>query len=156
MKIKITEAQLKQLVREEAIRFKRVLELEKKKKELQIQLKELYEGDYAMEAGMNSEVEEGFLDFLRPNPEEKRNKIKALVQQHPHYGKVVSYWAQETGQSEEEVFNQLLDFMNKEASIVDGELKGVGSIVYNPQIKAFVNKTKFSMPYGFTSNNGDM
>lgn len=156
MKIKITEAQLKQLVREEAVRFKRVLELEKKKKELQIQLKELYEGDYAMEGGMNPEVEEGFLDFLRPNPEEKRNKIKALVQKHPHYGDVVRHWAQETGQSEEEVFNQLLDFMSKEASIVDGELKGASSIVYNPQIKAFVNKTKYSMPYGFSSNNGDM
>lgn len=54
-KIQITKSQLKQLINEEANRYRKVLELEKKKKEILKQLSELYEMDY----GMEPEVDEG-------------------------------------------------------------------------------------------------
>lgn len=55
MKVKITKSQLKQLIKEEANRYKKVLELQERREQLIQQIVEMYESD------MDIDMEEGWL-----------------------------------------------------------------------------------------------
>jgi hypothetical protein len=147
MKIKITESQLKQLIKEEATRYRRVLELEKKREDVLKQLSELYDGDYMESSNqMMPEMEEGLFDFMKsPSPGDKRKEIEDYIQNHPSYSRTAAHVAQATGQSVDEVQEQLVNFLLKNATLADGQLKGVmGGISYNKTTREFVNKTKSS------------
>ncbi len=159
MKIKITQSQLKELIKEEANRYKRVLELQKKREEIIQQLNEMYENDFAMEnSPMAPEMEEGLLDFFKKeNPEQKKAELAQYVQNHPSYSQTAQHVAQTTGQSVDDVQAQLIDFLMKNATLADGQLKGVmGGISYDKTTKQFINKTKISAPYGPMSGKGEI
>jgi len=150
MKIKITESQLKQLIKEEANRYRRVLELEKRREEIVQQLNEMYEGDIAME---DVTFDEGAFDFVKnifkgDSSEAKKQQMLDFVTKHPRLKDVPNFWAQKTGEAPEIILDKLVDFLAKEANIIDGQLKGVKHLAYDATTKQFVNKTISSAPYG--------
>lgn len=145
-KIKITPTQLKKLIKEEATRYRKVIELEQRKEQIISQLNEMYKQNQAIE------MEEGIFGnlFSKGNSEAKREQIKQLIAKHPHFSDTAEHWATITKQPIENVENQLLDFFVKHAKVIDGKLKGVnGGITYDTINKQFVNKTAFG-----TSHNG--
>lgn len=149
MKITITNSQLKQLVKEEAKRYKKVLDLEKKKAEVIQQLNELYDGDSPV---AEVEMEEGMFDFLKSkSPEQKRQEMYDYVQNHRVLSQTAGTIAAKTGQPEDAVLNQLIDLMVKDGNIVDGKLTGIKQFNYDYANKKFVNKTVTSIPYGPSS-----
>lgn len=158
MKIKITQNQLKELIKEEANRYKRVLELQKKREEIIQQLNELYETDFAMEnEPMAPEMEEGLFDFFKKeNPADKAQRMRNYILKHPNLQDVPAYWAQKTGLSEAEILEKLVLFLAKEADIVDGKLTGVKSLSFDSATQEFVNKTKVSAPYGPMSGKAEL
>lgn len=152
MKITITNSQLKQLVKEEAKRYKKVLDLEKQKAEVIQQLNELYENDMDVMETEMPEMEEGMFDFLKSkSPEQKRQEMHDYVQNHRVLSQTAGTIAAKTGQPEDVVLNQLIDLMVREGSIIDGKLTGVKQFNYDYANKRFVNKTVTSIPYGPSS-----
>jgi len=158
MKIKITESQLKQLIKEEANRYRRVLELQKRREEIINQINEMYEGDIAME---EASFDEGAFDFVKnmfkgENPEVKKQQMRDFVTRHPRLKMVPGFWAEKTGEAPEVILDKLVDFLAKEANIVDGKLSGVKHLAYDAAAKQFINKTISSAPYGPMSGAGEL
>lgn len=91
MKITVTKEQLKQIIKEEANRYKRVLELQKRKEEIKQELNELYEMDMAEPGAGPGLEDEGFFgnvgkkigNVILGTDEEWRKKLEAYFAQTP-------------------------------------------------------------------------
>lgn len=155
--MKISHSELTQIIKEEVARYKKIKLLEQRKTQILRQLNEMnvcqecgskYE-DTSMEEGSDKMVDEilGKL-FSKKKPEEKKAEMKALIMKHPTYSQVPSDIAEKYEKDESHIMDLLIDFFAQEGEIVDNQLKGIKSFVYDPKADKFVNKTKVSVPYG--------
>ena len=79
--MKITKEQLQQIIKEEAAKYKKVLELEKRKSAIVKQLNEMYEDECYMEEGLGDTKFGQKLGFK--SDEQKRKDALDYIMSHP-------------------------------------------------------------------------
>lgn len=162
--MKISHSELTKIINEEVARYKKIKLLENRKKQI---LRQLNEMKTCQECGSKYEesVDEGsdkMVDeilgklFSKKSPEEKRKEMQDFIKKHPTYSQVPGDISEKYKKDEAHILELLTDFFLQEGQIVDNQLKGVKSFVYDPKADKFVNKTKVSMPYGPMSGKQEL
>lgn len=164
--MKITQAELKQIIKEEVERYRQIKLLENKKQAILRQLDEMkvcqecgkaYEE--SMEEGSDKMVDEilGSL-FGKKDPAEKKAAMKTFILKHPTYKNVPGDIAEKFKKDKAHILDKLVDFFTKEGTLTDNDTKlaGVKAFVFDPKSDSFVNRTKTSVPYGPSSSTGEL
>jgi len=166
--MKISQTELKQIIKEEVERYKKIKLLENKKKAILHQLNEMkvcqecgtkYEEsmEESMEEGSDKMVDEILSSlFGKKDPAAKKAEMKAFILKHPTYREVPGDIADKFEKDEAHILDQLVDFFTKEGILADNKLSGIKSFVFDPKSDSFVNRTKISMPYGPSSGKGEL
>ena len=168
--MKISETELKQIIKEEVERYRKIKLLENKKQAILRQLNEMkvcqecgtkYEEsmEESMEEGSDKMVDEilGSL-FGKKDPAAKKDEMKAFILKHPTYKNVPGDIADKFKKDEAHILGKLVDFFTKEGTLTDNNTKltGVKAFVFDPKTDSFVNRTKTSVPYGPSSATGEL
>ena len=165
--MKISQTELKQIIKEEVERYKKIKLLENKKKAILHQLNEMkvcqecgtkYEEstDESMEEGSDKMVDEILSSlFGKKDPAAKKDEMKAFILKHPTYRNVPGDIADKFEKDEAHILDQLVDFFIKEGILADNKLSGIKSFVFDPKSDSFVNRTKVSAQYGPSSGKGE-
>ena len=127
--MKITKSELKQLIKEEATKYKKNLVLESRKAEILKEMNDLYETE--------EELDEILGMFKKADPAQKREEFKKMILSHPNFKKVPAYWASKSGKDTNHLLEKLVDLFVQ----VGGQPKAV---VYDAAKDMFFDKTKYT------------
>lgn len=155
--MKVTKAELMQIIREEVEAYKKVKLLENRRAQILRQLNEMdetvTETKVCSECGrpMEEENMEEIFGMFKADPKKEAAKVdmmKELIKKHPTYSSNVGAIADKYGKNDDEILTKMAQFFAKEGGIADGKLVGIKSFVYDPKSGNFVDRTKVSQPYG--------
>lgn len=168
--MQISHQELVQIIKEEVDRYKKIKLLENKRQTILRQLNEMktcqecgsqyeesLEEDY-MEEGSDKMVDEILDKLFGKNPEKKRKQMEDFIKNHNTYKYTAEDVAEKFNKNKDEVFQKLVDFFVKEGTLIDGgsRLSGIKSFEFNPNTNQFINRTKFSPPFGPMSGKGEL
>lgn len=122
--MKITPAELQQIIKEESLRLKKRMMLESEKESILKRLQEIEECE-AMEEGL-----------FGKSPEQKAQIATDMIKKHPNYSKTSAFVAQQNNLDVNFVFQKLVEFL-----IGNGLAFPAGGVAWDNGKKVFVDKT---------------
>ena len=153
--MKITKSELTKLIQEEVTKQKTILDLQRRKKEI---VKEMVDLGYEEIADdyQTDDYEDDELDELlglgkkakEANLARRREEAKTHISGHRTLKRIPKEYAEEYGETPEEIYKKLIDFFAETKRTLGEWPKGFG---YDTNKKVFVNKSKITAPIGPSS-----
>ncbi len=136
--IKVSAQQLKTIISEEASRYKKVLELQRKKDSIMSQLNEMYETQEIDEIFGLEKTKLGQAVGMQ-TPEQKTANATQLIQSHPAYKQTSANVAAKYKLDANMVLNKLIQFV-----VNNGGKLPLGGVSWDNAKQVFVDNTKYS------------
>ena len=127
--MKVTPIELQQIIKEEALRLKKIMMLESEKASIIKQLKE-------MESCEEETLEEVW-PFKKADPAVEKQKYVDLINKHPAYSKTSAFVAKQNNLDVNMVFEKLVEFV-----MANGGFP-TGGLAWDNAKQAFVDKTVY-------------
>lgn len=131
--MKVNPTELRQIIKEEAIRLKRRMVLESEKAEILNKLQELEGSEMIKEDSL-----EEIWPFSKKDPTIEREKYKKIILGHPSYKQTPGFVAKKYSEDINFVFEKLIDFVTSNGGLPSGGL------AWDPTKKIFVDKTIYT------------